>query len=83
MSTGKVLAALPVRTIAIRNSFQEKIKQNIAVVDNPGQESGKTTLRNALNGLQPSTTAASSNSLGIPLKNDFIIQIVNGRLKAR
>ena len=57
-----------VRVIANRNSFQAKMKTRIAAVKVPGAASGMITLRNAWNGVAPSTAAASSRSQGISRK---------------
>ena len=56
--------------IASRNSFQVAMNVRIAVVARPGAASGTTTLRNAWKCVAPSTSAASSRSFGISLKNE-------------
>ena len=58
-----------VSEIANRKSFQQKMKTRIAAVNMPGAASGTMTLRNAWNGVAPSTAAACSSSHGISLKN--------------
>ena len=45
------------------------MKTMMNVVTIPGVASGTITLRNAWNGVAPSTCAASSSSHGISLKN--------------
>ena len=54
---------------ANRKSFQAKMKTRIAAVNMPGAASGTITLRNACNGVAPSTWAACSSSHGISRKN--------------
>src|SRR5204863_9938861 len=44
-----------VRVIAKRKSFQQKMKTRIAAVNVPGAASGRMILRNAWNGVAPST----------------------------
>ena len=46
------------------------MKARIAVVASPGAASGTITLRKAWKFVAPSTSAASSRSLGISRKND-------------
>ena len=57
-----------VSEIAKRKSFQAKMKTRIAAVNMPGAASGTITLRNAWNGVAPSTWAACSSSHGISRK---------------
>ena len=57
-----------VSEIAKRKSFQAKMKTRIAAVKTPGAASGTITLRNAWNGVAPSTWAACSRSHGISRK---------------
>ena len=69
-AAGTVRAALvEVSEIANRKSFQAKMKTRIAAVNTPGAASGTMTLRNAWNGVAPSTCAACSSSHGISRKN--------------
>jgi acetaldehyde dehydrogenase (acetylating) len=62
--TVTVLATSRVRMRANINSFQENIKQKMAVTTIPGATRGKTILIMALTLEHPSTIAASSMSLG-------------------
>ena len=59
-----------VSVTASRNSFHAPMKVRIPAVARPGAASGTTTLRNAWKCVAPSTSAASSRSFGISLKND-------------
>src|SRR5204862_6476765 len=51
-----------VSVMANRKSFQQKMKTRIAAVKVPGAARGMITLRNAWNGVAPSTCAACSTS---------------------
>ena len=55
---------------ASRNSFQTKKAVSSPAVTRPGAASGSTTLRKAWKCVAPSTSAASSSSFGISLKNE-------------
>ena len=79
---GNVKAVLDVSTSAMINSFQAKIKANIAVEAIAGAERGKTMRNKTSKRLQPSINALSSISTGISKKNERSIQITNARLKA-
>jgi hypothetical protein len=71
IATGAVRAATElVSVVASRNSFHAAMNVRMAVVARPGAASGTTTLRNASKCVAPSTSAASSRSFGISLKND-------------
>src|SRR5512133_1805005 len=59
-----------VSVIASRNSFQTKKAVSRPAVTSPGAASGSTTFRNAWKYVAPSTSAASSSSFGISLKNE-------------
>ena len=59
-----------VSVTASRNSFQAKMNVRIAAVAMPGAASGITIFVNAWKCVAPSTSAASSRSFGISLKND-------------
>ena len=59
-----------VSVTASRNSFQAPMNVRMPAVARPGAASGTTTLRNAWKCVAPSTSAASSRSLGISLKNE-------------
>src|SRR6185436_3152005 len=73
--------SVEVSEIASRNSFQQKKKVRIAVVNTPGAASGMITLRNACQAVAPSTCAACSISQGIWRKNADIVQIDSGSAK--
>ena len=75
--------SVEVSEVASRNSFQQKKKVRIAVVNTPGAASGTITLRNACHGVAPSTWAACSISHGIWRKNADIVQMDSGRAKVR
>src|SRR5258708_9110592 len=79
--TGNVLVLTFVNTTENRNSFHEKSMQSTVVAASPGAASGSTIRQNAPHREQPSIRAASSSSTIISLKNPYIIQITNGRLK--
>src|SRR3970282_864418 len=78
-ATGRVCALVAVRMSAKRNSFQEKMKTKIAVTTNPGAARGSAMRRNAENQEQPSTSALSSSSRGISLKNPRSSHVAKGR----
>src|SRR6185436_7485552 len=73
--------SVDVSEIASRNSFQQKKKVRIAVVNTPGAASGMITLRKACQAVAPSTCAACSISQGIWRKNADIVQIDSGSAK--
>ena len=60
--------SVSVNITANKNSFQDKIKQNIDVAASPGLAKGNIILRNDPILVSPSTIADSSNSLGISFK---------------
>src|SRR5215831_18895264 len=66
---------------AYRNSFHEKMKTRIAVVKSPGAARGRSTLRKAKRGVQPSTRAAWYSSSGSWRKKELRIQSVIGSAK--
>src|SRR3954447_5624038 len=72
--------SVDVSEMASRNSFHQKKKVRIAVVNTPGAASGTMTLRNACHGVAPSTWAACSISHGISRKNADSVQIDSGRV---
>ena len=70
IAAGTVCAAdVEVSEIANTKSFQQMMNTMMNVVTIPGVASGTITLRNAWNGVAPSTWAACSSSHGISLKN--------------
>ena len=71
IAAGTVRAAgVDVSVTANRNSFHAAMNVRMPAVASPGAASGMTILRNAVKRVAPSTSAASSRSLGISLKND-------------
>ena len=76
--TGKVFAFIAVRLTAKKNSFQINTKVSSADYIIPDFERGKIILKKALNLEHPSISAASKISIGISLKNDVTIHIING-----
>ena len=65
IAAGTVRACVEdVSVIASRNSFQATMNVRIPAVARPGAASGTTTFRNASKFVAPSTSAASSRSLG-------------------
>ena len=81
--TGNVCAfGVLVRMRANKNSLHENVKTMTAAANSPGQASGRSTRRKAVQRLAPSVKAASSSSRGISERNPFSIHIVNGRLKS-
>src|SRR4051794_29263378 len=82
MAAGTVRARLvDVSAVANKKSFQAKMNTRIAEVNMPGAASGAITLRNAWNGVAPSTRAALSRSHGISRKNADRVQMAIGRVK--
>ena len=63
---------------AYTNSCSVSVKVNTITATTPDVDKGKTTLRNALKRLKPSTIAASSRSRGIDLKKPISSQVENG-----
>src|SRR5438093_1422692 len=80
-SNGSVTALLLVSTSANRNSVHEKMNANAAAETIPGAASGHAIFHSDCQREQPSTSAASSSSIGICLKYAYIIQIENGSEK--
>src|ERR1700752_1925359 len=79
IAAGTVSAAVvDVSEMANTKSFQQMMNTMMNVVTIPGIASGAITLRNAWNGVAPSTWAACSSSQGIPLKNDDNTKIDSG-----
>ena len=60
------------------NSLTQSENEKMTTVRIPGSEIGKTMRRSARNREQPSTSAASSSSCGIVLKNPISSQVENG-----
>src|SRR4029453_5394383 len=75
--------SVEVSAIANRKSFQQKKKVRMAVVNTPGAARGTITLRNACQGVAPSTWAACSSSQGISRKNAVMVQMASGRANVR
>src|SRR4029453_11060455 len=75
--------SVEVSAIANRKSFQQKKKVRMAVVNTPGAARGTITLRNACQGVAPSTCAACSSSHGIWRKKAAIVQMASGRANVR
>ena len=82
INTGKVLISL-IRNRANINSFHANIKHSNAVATKPGAATGRATLQKALSLEQPSTSAASSSSLGTYSKKPMSNQVAKGRLKVQ
>ncbi len=82
--TGKVWEfAVLVRIKARRNSPQQVTKLRVIIAASPGALRGKTTWKNVLNDEAPSIYAASSSSLGIPLKKEIKTQVLKGIVNIR
>src|SRR4051812_43693451 len=80
--TGSVLySSFVMNTKAKRNSFQALVRVKSATASSPGLASGSTTFPNAWTRLQPSTSAASSNSTGIDEKYPTSSHVANGSVK--
>src|SRR3954453_21916798 len=77
------LRSVDVSVMEKTKSFQAKKNTRIAEVNTPGAASGTMTLRNAWNGVAPSTPAACSSSHGISRKNADSVQMAIGRAKIR
>src|SRR5436190_3248543 len=80
--SGIVWAFALVRTSAIRNSFQAKMRTIRKVATRPGTEIGKTIDRTIRKTDAPSTAADSSNSRGSEAKYSRISQTTIGRFAA-
>lgn len=76
--TGTVLVPDIVINNANKKSFNPVKNVKIAVVAIPLIDTGTIIRKKTPKLLQPSTNAASSNSLGMPSKNPIIIHITNG-----
>src|ERR1041384_4166687 len=80
--TGSVLySCFVMNTKAKRNSFQALVSVNSATASSPGLARGSTTRPNACKRVQPSTSAASSSSMGIDEKYPTSSQVANGSVK--
>src|SRR6201746_2516361 len=75
------LLSVDVSVMAKTKSFQAKKNTRIADVNTPGAASGTMILRNAWNGVAPSTPAACSSSHGISRKNADSVQMAIGSAK--
>ena len=81
--TGKVCAlGVAVKISANRNSLHAKVKMMMPAAMIPGAASGISTRQKAIQRVAPSTSAASSSSSGISVRNPFSIQMANGRLNS-
>src|SRR6266540_5322317 len=69
------------KVIAYTNSFTQSENEKITTVRIPGSETGKITCQSDFNLEQPSTSAASSSSRGIVLKNPIRSQVEKGIVK--
>src|SRR5207248_4441305 len=79
--TGKVCdCGVAVRISAKRNSLHAKVKTMVAAAMSPGAASGRSTRREEVHRLAPSTSVASSSSSGISARNPFNIQMAKGKL---
>src|SRR5690348_504189 len=65
--TGSVLAWLAVRIAAKKYSFQVRTSDKINAATIPGRAMGKTMRRKTPQAERPSTSAASSSSMGMEL----------------
>src|SRR5690606_2251727 len=81
-STGKVAAWDLVNGNASTRSLHARMNENTLTAARPGPASGRITRRNAPRWPQPSTSAASSSSLGRSMKKPCSIQVANGMLSA-
>src|SRR6188472_2695955 len=70
-------------TLAKMYSFQLVMKTKTEVATSPGATSGSKIRVNAPSRLEPSTIAASSSSLGIPMMNPRSVQTANGSRMTR
>ena len=77
--TGSVFAYDDVKRAAKKYSFQVKTREIINAATIPGRAMGMIMVTNAPQIDNPSTRAASSNSVGIELNWSFIIQITIGK----
>src|SRR5215212_5020349 len=71
-----------VRIVAAKTSFQDSTKVKILAAARPGAASGRATLRNAPNGVQPRVSAASSRSRGTDRNTLLVISTVVGNASA-
>ena len=81
-NTGTVPAREAVRLTEKKNSFHAKITQISAVAATPGAIIGSSTSRIIRGRCAPSTSAASSTSLGTSCMNERSIQTAIGRFIA-
>ena len=77
--TGNVFACDDVKRAAKKYSFQVKTREIINAATIPGRAIGIIIVKKAPHIDNPSTRAASSNSVGIELNWSLIIQITIGR----
>ena len=77
--TGRVFAVDDVRSTAKKYSFHVSTSDKMKAATIPGKAIGKTMVTNAPQIDNPSTRAASSNSVGMELNWSRIIQMTIGR----
>src|SRR5689334_16537270 len=71
-----------IKITANRYSFQAEKNDTTATATMPGADRGSTMCQSAFSSVHPSTTAASSTSLGTVSKTPFKIQMQMGKAKA-
>ena len=82
MATGTVRSSFEsVKVSAKRNSFQAAMKASRPVVARAGHMSGRKTRVITVHGRAPSTSAASSSSLGSSRMKVVSTQVVKGSVK--
>ena len=81
--TGSVLASVPVSSAAKKYSFQHRMSDRMKAATMPGSAIGRMMRKNAPQTDRPSTSAASSSSIGIVSNWSRMIQITIGSTDQR
>ena len=76
--TGRVLASVLVSSAAKKYSFQHRTSERMKAATMPGRAIGRTMRKNAPQTDRPSTSAASSSSIGIVSNWSRMIQMTIG-----
>src|SRR5690625_7269563 len=79
IATGILFMLDPDMTSANMKLFHAKMNDRMLAVAMPGADSGRVMRAKAPRGGRPSTSAASSNSIGIEPKNDIMMYRTSGK----
>src|SRR5690625_4136439 len=79
IATGRVLVLEPASTSANMKLLHAKKNDRMLAVAMPGADSGRVMRANAPMGVTPSTSAASSNSIGIESTYDIMMYRISGK----